>query len=70
MTELEERLRSSSGEDVRKEILERLQTLEGFLAEEARDGLPPAAFQRNETIGQAILAARAVIIAYPANSAR
>lgn len=70
MTELEELLRSPSGEDVRKGILERLRVLEKFIAEEARDGLPPAAFERNDAIGQAILAARAVIVAYPVTSRR
>lgn len=66
MTDLEDRLRGHSGEDVRKAVLERLDALERHLVAEAKAGLPVAAFERNTRIGKAVLAARAVIVAFPA----
>lgn len=65
MTELEERLRGPSGAAVRDDVLARLDALARHLVEESRAGLPPAAFRRNDSIGQAIAAARAVVAAFP-----
>jgi hypothetical protein len=62
MTELEERLNGPNGEQAATAILSRLDKLAEEVVAHQRSGPSPADYARAEVIGDAIAAARSVVI--------
>ena len=65
MTDVEERLSSDDGANVKSEILNRLETLGQEVDQKTKVGLPTEDFQKAQKLYQALAAAHEIISVFP-----